>query len=182
MLKELVEFASQSCFDISGMREETNQIREQLQSGIENAEIGEKKARVVELIQKLRAQTEDLEKFAYENGHGEMPLFELKQRQKVVFDKLKEKIQLKIELEKLSETEFQQNLDQGLEEVNSPKTYEVLSFFILDFEPYKRERPIGRSASNSNNRPRAFRLVPATRVCGQRKRRGETRPFGAKIH
>ncbi|KAI6189927.1 RUN domain-containing protein [Aphelenchoides bicaudatus] len=120
MLKELVEFASQSCFDISSLREETHQIREQLQSGMQTAEIGEKKARVVELIQKLRSQTEDLEKFAYENGHGEMPLCQLKQRQKVVFDKLQEKIQLKIDLDKLSTAEFQQNLEQGIEEVLNP--------------------------------------------------------------
>lgn len=113
----MIEFASQGCFDISSIREETNEIREHLQSGAKTAEIGEKRTRVLELIQKLRSQTEDLERFAYENGHGEMPLNELKQRQKLVFDKLQEKIQLKIELEKLSASELQQNLDQGLEEV-----------------------------------------------------------------
>lgn len=120
LLKELIEFASQGCFDISGLKEETNQLREELQSGVKTAEIGEKRARVFDLIQKLRTQTEDLEKFAYENGSGvDMPLCELKQRQKIVFDKLQEKIALKIDLDKLTTSELQKNLDQNLEEVTS---------------------------------------------------------------
>ncbi|KAI6186578.1 RUN domain-containing protein [Aphelenchoides besseyi] len=118
LLKELLEFASEGCLDISGIREEANQLRQS--NNISAADVGEKRTRVLDLIQKLRTQTEDLERFAYENGHGVIPLCELKERQKLVFDKLQEKIRLKIELEKLSGEELQQNLDQGLDEILNP--------------------------------------------------------------
>lgn len=150
LLKELVEFASQGCFDISSIREETNELREHLQSGSENSEeIGEKRKRVLELISKLRSQTEDLEKFAYESGHGLMPLCTLKQRQKLVFDKLQEKIQLKIDLDKLTESELQQNLEQNLDDVS--KKHNCLTILFLDIKSNKRKGPARRSTADSNN-------------------------------
>lgn len=84
MLKELQEFASKGCIDIAQVRNETEQLKQfnENLAGNNNVElIQEKKAKVLQLINQLREQMRDLEKFAYENGHGEMPLSELKQRQ-----------------------------------------------------------------------------------------------------
>lgn len=77
MLKELQEFASKGCIDIAQVRNETEQLKEENNG----KPIQEKKAKVLQLINQLRQQMEDLEKFAYENGQGEMPICELKQRQ-----------------------------------------------------------------------------------------------------
>lgn len=164
MLKELVEFASQSCFDISSMKEDVCQIKNHLQSGTQNAEINEKKTRVLELIHKLRAQTEDLEKFAYENGYGgEMPLSELKQRQKFVFDKLKEKIQLNINLDSLTESELHQDLDKNIEEV-SIESKRVSR--LLDIESNQGEGSVGRPTPNTNYRSGEVRLLSSARIRG----------------
>ena len=72
---------------------------------------------MLSLIRELKSQTEDLEKFAYENGGGELPTSQLKQRQKLVFDKLHEKIQLNIELEHLTEQELNRSVDHGIQQV-----------------------------------------------------------------
>ncbi|KAI6242019.1 RUN domain-containing protein 1 [Aphelenchoides fujianensis] len=120
LLKELLDFASQGCLSITDIRDEANELRRTAAADVSAAQVSEKRTRVLELIQKLRNQTEDLERFAYEQGHGGIPLCELKQRQKLVFDRLQEKIRLKIELENLSGEELQQNLDQGLNEILNP--------------------------------------------------------------
>lgn len=117
MLKELMDFASQGCIDISDVREQANQLKQLQDSHGDSETIKEKRAQVLDLIQKLRNQTEDLEKFAYDQGHGGMPMSELKQRQKMVFDKLQEKIKLKVELENDPEL-LKLSLDEGLEQVS----------------------------------------------------------------
>ncbi|KAI1719496.1 RUN domain-containing protein [Ditylenchus destructor] len=139
MLKELQEFASKGCIDISQVRQETEQLKSAAQT--EDQSVREKKDRVLNLISHLRTQLEDLEQFAYENGHGGIPLIELKQRQKMVFDKLQEKIRLKIELETLPAYEIGKNLDDGLEQILNPikekdKLVDQLQTQIIDLERF----------------------------------------------
>lgn len=83
MLKELQEFASSGCIDIGEVKEQTQQIKDVAEQtgGVIDETIRQKRLRVLGLIRQLREQTEELEKFAYENGEGEMPTKELKQRQ-----------------------------------------------------------------------------------------------------
>ena len=115
LLKELQDFASKPCIDLTEVKQEAQEIRSQNDL---NEEIDEKRKRVLSLIRELKKQTDDLEKFAYEQGIGELPASELKQRQKLVFDKLQEKIQLNIELENLTEHELQRNVEDGIKQVS----------------------------------------------------------------
>ena len=136
MLTELLAFASEGCLDISALREEAHEAigRPATSSGAggnggdgdddDGASTGEllaKRTRVLELIAKMRAQMEDLERLAYENGHGGMPMYELKERQRLVFDKLAVKMRLNIELERLSSAELTSSLDQHLDDVRRPR-------------------------------------------------------------
>uniref|UniRef100_A0A915D7U6 RUN domain-containing protein n=1 Tax=Ditylenchus dipsaci TaxID=166011 RepID=A0A915D7U6_9BILA len=139
MLKELQDFASRGCIDISQVRQDTEQLKSAEKT--DDVEVREKKDKVLSLISHLRKQLEDLEQFAYANGQGDMPLSELKQRQKLVFDKLQSKIQLKIELEKISEQELGKHVDDGLDEILNPikekdKLVDQLQTQIVDLERF----------------------------------------------
>lgn len=80
MLKDLQEFASKGCIDLSKVRSDTKQLKDFCNVNNKD-EVDEKKERVKTLINQLRSHLEDLERFAYENGHGELPVSDLKQRQ-----------------------------------------------------------------------------------------------------
>uniref|UniRef100_A0A914CY44 RUN domain-containing protein n=1 Tax=Acrobeloides nanus TaxID=290746 RepID=A0A914CY44_9BILA len=142
MLKELQDFASRGCIDIGEVKQETKKIQETQQNGQTiDEDIRQKRARVCELIRHLRHQLEDLEKFAYENGEGELPMSELRQRQKIVFEKLQEKIHLKIELDQKSEQELHRNVDEGLNQLLNPmkekeKVIDQLQTQIIDLERF----------------------------------------------
>lgn len=97
LLKELNEFASKGCIDIAQVRQDTEELRalsnndrgrgesrtsDSINDGDADAsKINEKKSRVLALITQLRTQLEELERYAYEQGQGELPMRELKQRQ-----------------------------------------------------------------------------------------------------
>uniref|UniRef100_A0A1I7SJQ7 LZ3wCH domain-containing protein n=2 Tax=Bursaphelenchus xylophilus TaxID=6326 RepID=A0A1I7SJQ7_BURXY len=116
MLKELLDFASQGCIDITDVRAQAKELKKLQETDGETPQVKEKRAHVLDLIQKLRQQTEDLEKFAYDFGHGGMPMSELKLRQKMVFDKLQEKIRLKIDMEDNDPESLRKTLDEGIEQ------------------------------------------------------------------
>ncbi|KAH7721596.1 RUN domain-containing protein 1 [Aphelenchoides avenae] len=143
LLKELQEFASRGCIDIGEVKQQTQQIKDvsEQTGGVIDETIRQKRLRVLGLIRQLRQQTEELEKFAYENGDGEMPTRELKQRQKLVFDKLQERIQLKIDLDKFSEVELERSIEQGIDQVLRPmkekeQVVDQLQTQITDLERY----------------------------------------------
>ncbi|CAD5213057.1 unnamed protein product [Bursaphelenchus okinawaensis] len=141
MLKELLDFASQGCIDITDVRQQARELKKLQETDGETPQVKEKRAHVLDLIQKLRSQTEDLEKFAYDFGHGGMPMSELKERQKLVFDKLQEKIRLKIELEGNDHENLKKTLDEGLEQVLNPikekdKLVDQLQTQIVDLERF----------------------------------------------
>uniref|UniRef100_A0A914ZBT6 RUN domain-containing protein n=1 Tax=Panagrolaimus superbus TaxID=310955 RepID=A0A914ZBT6_9BILA len=117
LLKDLHDYAATPCLDLTEIKQEAREVREKQINGCLDGEIDEKRKRVLSLIRELKNQTEDLEKFAYENGGGDLPTSQLKQRQKMVFDKLQEKIQLNIELENLTELELQKSVDNGIKQV-----------------------------------------------------------------
>lgn len=178
MLKELQEFASRGCIDIGEVKQETKKIQEHQEGENLDENIQQKRDRVFELIKHLRQQLEDLEKFAYENGEGELPMSELRHRQKIVFEKLQEKIQLKIELDKHSEHELQKNVDEGLNQVHARFFFTP---FLLAFESDQRKGEGDRPAANPNSRLGKVRWVLATRTTGPRFRRDPHEERGNQI-
>lgn len=75
MLKDLQKFASKGCIDLNKIRTDTKQLKNYTNN------MCEKNEHVNTLIKQLRSHLEELERFAYDNGYGELPLSELKQRQ-----------------------------------------------------------------------------------------------------
>jgi hypothetical protein len=87
------------------------------------------------LIGELRSQLGELEQFAWQNGHlppEELPLSELRARQRLVLEKLREKMRLQVELAgpeaDADEAIFRRKLDEGLELAMEPIREKV--FFL----------------------------------------------------
>lgn len=76
-----------------------------------------------ELIEQLKGQLEDLEKYAYETGEPVLPQSILVEKQKVIIDELKQKINLnfnELDLPQLSSAELRNQVDQAFGEFVSP--------------------------------------------------------------
>uniref|UniRef100_A0A7E4V270 RUN domain-containing protein n=1 Tax=Panagrellus redivivus TaxID=6233 RepID=A0A7E4V270_PANRE len=137
LLQELQQIASKPCIDLDEIKQDAAEIR----NSKNDAEVDEKRRRVLKLIRDLKSQTEDLEKFAYEQGSGELPSTELKNRQKLVFEKLQENLNLNIELENLTEHELQHHVDLGICKLLEPikekeQLVDQLQTQIVDLERF----------------------------------------------
>lgn len=76
-----------------------------------------------ELIDTLKSQLEELEKYAYESGAGILPQSMLMEKQKVIIDELKSKINLNLDetdLPQLSPDDLKKHVDSALGEFVSP--------------------------------------------------------------
>ena len=124
MLKQLQEFASKSCLDFGQLK---STIHQQNCEGEQKCNKGEKAQQVRLLIGELRNQLGELEQFAWKNGHlgpDELPLSELRERQRLVLEKLREKMRIKVELAgpeaDADQEAFRKKLDEGLELAMEP--------------------------------------------------------------
>ncbi len=71
-----------------------------------------------ELIEQLKSQLEDLETYAYQSGGVEIPSNVVLQKQRVIIDELKEKINLPLDnLNKLSNEELKIAVDSAISQV-----------------------------------------------------------------
>lgn len=81
------------------------------------------KTRQCELIEQLKSQLEDLEKYAYETGEPVLPQSILVEKQKIIIDELKSKINLNLneyELPQLTSDDLRQHVDTALGQFVSP--------------------------------------------------------------
>ncbi|CAD6188979.1 unnamed protein product [Caenorhabditis auriculariae] len=134
LLKDLQSFAFKGCADM----DELKRLRSESDSG-DVLEI--QKERQNELLKRLREQVEDLEKIAYEKGEGDVPSTLILQKQKAVLDKLNEKINLSLELEKMSQSDIQKHVDDALKQLVNPfkeqeQLVEQLQTQIIDLERF----------------------------------------------
>ncbi|MFH4978102.1 hypothetical protein AB6A40_004811 [Gnathostoma spinigerum] len=119
LLKGLHDFAFKGCTDI-------NEIKQQFADNSrrqppENGEVAsERRKQQMELICRLKEQLEDLERFAYETGGGELPSNLLIAKQKAILDKLREKTKLNFELEKMSQTDLQEQVELAIKQLVNP--------------------------------------------------------------
>jgi hypothetical protein len=113
LLKKLEDFADRgipSCPDIYDSRNILNKMDHQ-------------KSHQHELIEQLKNQLEDLEKYAYETGEPVMPQSMLVEKQKVIIDELKQKMNLnfnELDLPQLTTDELRNHVDQAIGEFVSP--------------------------------------------------------------
>ncbi|CAH0389190.1 unnamed protein product [Bemisia tabaci] len=74
-----------------------------------------------ELIAQLKEQLEDLEKYAYETGDAELPQSIVIERQKVIIDQLKEKLNLNVDqIDKLTIDDLRNQVDRAIGQLVNP--------------------------------------------------------------
>ncbi|CAF0889194.1 unnamed protein product [Brachionus calyciflorus] len=113
LLKELEEFAFRGCPNLDNHNLSTN-IHEHI--------IEEQRMKQKNLIDQLKEQLVDLENYAYKSGEqDEMPSNLVIEKQKVIIDELKEKINLPLEnLDKLSNDELKKVVDNAIFQIVNP--------------------------------------------------------------
>uniref|UniRef100_A0A1I7U7J6 RUN domain-containing protein n=1 Tax=Caenorhabditis tropicalis TaxID=1561998 RepID=A0A1I7U7J6_9PELO len=114
LLAELQNFAFKGCTDMN----ELQRLRSESESG--NEVLEKQNERQKELLKQLRDQVEDLERTAYENGEGSLPSTDILKKQKAVLDKLQEKIELNLDIDKMNQTEIQRQVDDALKQLVNP--------------------------------------------------------------
>ncbi|XP_063709433.1 RUN domain-containing protein 1 [Culicoides brevitarsis] len=117
LLKGLEEFAFQGIPELNIPPEVAN-TENLLDTAVE-----EQGTRQRELIDTLKSQLEELEKYAYESGTGILPQSILVEKQKVIIDELKSKINLNLDetdLPQLSPDDLKKHVDSALGEFVSP--------------------------------------------------------------
>lgn len=117
LLKGLEEFAFQGIPELNIPPEVANS------DNLLDSAVEEQGTRQRELIDTLKSQLEELEKYAYESGAGILPQSMLVQKQKVIIDELKSKINLNLDetdLPQLSPDDLKKQVDSALGEFVSP--------------------------------------------------------------
>ncbi|VDM40896.1 unnamed protein product [Toxocara canis] len=132
LLKELQEFAFKGCADVEEVKRQ-RKTRESADGESEEV-LKAQKERQMQLIEQLREQLADLEKFAYETGEGGIPSNELIAKQKAVLDKLHERMQLNLQLDKMSHSDLQKQLVNPMKA--KEQLVEQLQTQIVDLERF----------------------------------------------
>nr|CAG4636907.1 EOG090X03YR [Ceriodaphnia reticulata] len=79
------------------------------------------KVKQQELIEQLKQQLEDLELYAYETGEAGLPQTLIVERQKIIIDQMKNKLQFNVDdLDKYTVEELRQQVDQAIGELVNP--------------------------------------------------------------
>ncbi|XP_067654664.1 RUN domain-containing protein 1-like isoform X1 [Haliotis asinina] len=143
LLKELEEFAFKGIPDVRGCKVQDAQILEEMSDKEHEIKISEQREKQRELIQQLKSQLEDLETYAYETGDKEvMPTNQLMEKQRVVIDELKHKLDLDLQnFDRLSTEELRQVVDHAIGQIVNPakvkeKLVDQLKTQITDLERF----------------------------------------------
>ncbi|CAK5025324.1 unnamed protein product [Meloidogyne enterolobii] len=155
MLNQLQQFASTSCTNNRNLR--LQQISDNSNSSLNVVDLEENNVNVMtndnaanmsQLVEELRIQLDELENFAWRNGHlreGDLPLSELRARQTLILERLREKMRLRVKLAgpdaDADENEFRKKLDAELDEaerglLEKDQLVKQLSTQISDLEQY----------------------------------------------
>ncbi|XP_039297413.1 RUN domain-containing protein 1 isoform X1 [Nilaparvata lugens] len=120
LLKELEEFANRGiplpCDSSKASFLQLENETDQLEEKINIQRIKQKK-----LITQLKAQLEDLEQYAYETGDAELPQSLVMERQKLVIDQLKGRLNLNIDhIDQLTMDDLKVHIDHAIAQLVSP--------------------------------------------------------------
>ncbi|KAL7642120.1 UNVERIFIED_CONTAM: hypothetical protein RMT77_006680 [Armadillidium vulgare] len=117
LLVELEEFANRGIPDVR-----QNVVKSPtLEDGDAETRLDVGQERQKELIEQLKQQLEDLEYYAYQTGEAGLPQSILLQKQRVIIDQLKGKLNLKVDdFDKLTIEDLKQVVDQAVKELINP--------------------------------------------------------------
>nr|CAG4646160.1 EOG090X03YR [Macrothrix elegans] len=124
LLRELEEFAFRGIpdFQKSIRCVESAKNIEEVNSQQDHAtKMESHKVKQHKLISQLKQQLEDLERYAYETGEAGLPQNLLVERQKIIIDQMKNKLQLNVDdLDKYSVEELKQQVDHAIGQLVNP--------------------------------------------------------------
>ncbi|XP_071955918.1 RUN domain-containing protein 1-like isoform X2 [Antedon mediterranea] len=121
LLKDLEQFAFKGCPDVRGCTSQDAQMLEDMSEKEHELKMLQQREKQMELISQLKKQLDDLEEFAYEEGSGEIPQRKLMDKQGVIIDQLKDKLELPIEdLDNLSLDDLRKMVDQAVGRIVNP--------------------------------------------------------------
>lgn len=116
MLRDLEEFAFRAIPEVHTNTPNTSNLSCALENKEEN--LNQQKAKQKELITQLKSQLEDLEKYAYETGEAGLPQSLVIERQKIILDQLKGKLNLNIDqIDKLTVDDLRAQVDSAIGQV-----------------------------------------------------------------
>jgi len=122
LLKELEEFAFRGIPDFQKTMKNIEQTETTEEFEDHASKMESHKIKQQELIDQLKQQLEDLETYAYETGEAGLPQTFIVERQNVIIDQLKNKLQLDVDdLDKFTVEELRQQVDQAVGQVNLNK-------------------------------------------------------------
>lgn len=143
LLKELEEFAFKGIPDVRGCKIQDAQMLEEMSEKQHEIKISEQREKQRELIEQLKSQLEDLETYAYETGDADaLPTSKVMEKQKVVLEELKHKLDLNLEnFDSLSAEELRQVVDHAVGQIVNPakvkeKLVDQLKTQIVDLERF----------------------------------------------
>ncbi|KAK3770224.1 hypothetical protein RRG08_064334 [Elysia crispata] len=143
LLKELEEFAFKGIPDVRGCKIQDAQMLEEMSDKQHEIKITEQREKQRELIEQLKSQLEDLETYAYETGDADaLPTSKVMEKQKVVLEELKHKLDLNLEnFDSLSAEELRQVVDHAVGQIVNPakvkeKLVDQLKTQIVDLERF----------------------------------------------
>ncbi|XP_074660272.1 RUN domain-containing protein 1-like [Tubulanus polymorphus] len=142
LLKELEEFAFRGIPDVRGCHIQDANLLEPLSELEHQTKINDQRRKQLELIEQLKAQLSDLETYAYETGFDQLPTCKVMEKQKVVIDQLKNKLDLDLDnFDRLSTEELRQVVDNAIGQIVNPakvkeKLVDQLKTQIVDLERF----------------------------------------------
>lgn len=120
LLKELEEFAFRGIPDLRSYQTGVGILLSETEQEQEE-KLEQQRQKQKELIEQLKEQLEDLEKYAFETGEAGMPSSMVLERQTVIIEHLKEKLPLNLdELDLLDPDDLRKQIDQAVREMVNP--------------------------------------------------------------
>ena len=121
LLVELQQFAFRGIPDVKPVVSEPEEPTETAADLAASEALKAQRKKHSELISQLKGQLEELECYAYESGEGEMPSNVLLERQRVVMEQLKSRLNLNMDnIDKLTEDELKAEVDEAVGNLVTP--------------------------------------------------------------
>ncbi|KAK7491489.1 hypothetical protein BaRGS_00017318 [Batillaria attramentaria] len=142
LLKELEEFAFKGIPDVRGCSGQDAHLLAEMSEREHEEKLAEQREKQHKLITQLKSQLEDLETYAYETGTAELPTSKVIEKQKVLLEELRHRLDLNLEnFDRLSAEELKEIVDRAVGSIVNPakvkeKLVDQLKTQIVDLERF----------------------------------------------